>query len=146
MTGCRLPDTLVYKEYNETNPDMSDPVLSSSLGVYPAGVGMTKVTFAFNHDVYLADVLAHPLNRPHYSLPQGALDAIRLHSCYPFFDKGEYRNLMAPEDEVLLQNLRTFNTCDLYSKTDKVVADLELIKAEFGPLVETFFDGEELWF
>jgi inositol oxygenase len=147
VTGCRLPGSLVYDEYNSSNPDMADPLLSTALGVYPKGIGMTRVTFAFNHDVYLADLLEHPLNRPHHSLPQEAIDIIRLHSCYPFFDKGEYKDLMDPTyDEKLLENLIRFNKCDLYSKTDKVIANLDMMKEEFGELIEKFFDGTPLWF
>lgn len=146
VTGCRLPASLVYPEYNRTNPDMQDPLMSTPLGVYTKGQGMTTLTYAFNHDVYLADVLAHPLNHGHHSLPQDALDVIRLHSCYPFFDKGDYKELMGPGDDVLLENVRLFNRCDLYSKTDKLVATLDMIKEEFGDLIDAFFDGAPLWF
>ena len=49
-------------------------------------------------------------------------------------------------DETLLANLCRFNKCDLYSKTDKIVATLDTIKEEFGSLIEKFFDKESLWF
>lgn len=146
VTGCALPPCLVYPEFNSLNPDMADPGLSSPQGIYSKGQGMLNLTYAFNHDVYMADILEAPVNRAHHSLPQEAIDVIRLHSCYPFFDKGAYKDLMGPGDDVLLENLQAFNQCDLYSKTDKVIATLDMIKEEFGPLLGMFFDGEALWF
>jgi inositol oxygenase len=53
-----------------------------------------------------------------HSLPREALAILRLHSCYPLHERGEYAQLLAPGDELLIEAVRRFQKYDLYSKAD----------------------------
>jgi inositol oxygenase len=55
--GCRIPDGVVYPEFNSLNPDMKDPVLSSELGIYEEGCGLENLIMAWGHDEYMYRVL-----------------------------------------------------------------------------------------
>jgi len=46
VVGCALPDTCVYPEFNETNPDMQDGRYNTSKGIYQEGCGIDNVDLA----------------------------------------------------------------------------------------------------
>jgi len=141
VLGCALPPSLVFPEYNVYSPHFD----ASGYGIYKPHCGIRTLEFTYSHDVYLADLLRHPLNAPLHRLPPTAIDIIYLHSFYPFFDQDAYTHFMAPGDEDLKTLLQYFNQCDLYSKTNEVKVTLALLKETFGDLVKEYFPSEEIW-
>jgi inositol oxygenase len=73
QVGCRIPDCTVLPELNALNPDMSDPVYSTPLGMYEPGCGIDNLKFAWGHDEYMYRMLLH--NKA--SIPPQGLACIR---------------------------------------------------------------------
>ena len=53
VLGCRIPDSAVYPDLNDLNPDMHDPRYASENGVYAPGCGIMSLRFAIGHDEYM---------------------------------------------------------------------------------------------
>jgi inositol oxygenase len=117
VVGARIPDSVVMPEFNGLNPDMSDPVMSTELGVYPPNVGMHNLHYAWGHDEYIYQLVKH--NK--CTLPADAFAILRFHSLYPWHKSGEYKQFMAPGDEALIRAVRDFNQFDLYTKASGTV-------------------------
>ena len=77
VVGCKLPDSCVYPEFNELNPDMQDSRYNTELGVYEAGCGLDKLHLAWGHDEYLYQVLK---NHPNNQIPEAGMAMVRYHS------------------------------------------------------------------
>ena len=73
----------------------------------------------FGHDEYLYLVLSG--NRTKHLLPKEYWDIIRFHSLYPWHSGSAYIQFMSSADVTLRQNVRQFNSFDLYSKDDPFV-------------------------
>jgi inositol oxygenase len=103
VVGCRIPDSTVYPEFNELNPDMKDPRYTSENGVYSPGCGIMNLRFAAGHDEYMYRFLLQN-NPPLAAFPE-ALAIIRLHSCYPWHKGGAYRQFHKSDgsDDALLE-------------------------------------------
>jgi len=115
IVGCRLPDCCVLSEFNKLNPDMSNPLYNTDLGMYQANCGLDNVKFAYGHDEYLYRMLI--ANKT--TIPPEGLAMIRYHSCYPWHTGGAYRQLMNDHDHEMLKWVLKFNKYDLYTKTDE---------------------------
>lgn len=134
VVGCKLPDTVVYPEFNELNPDMQDPRYNTELGVYEEGCGMDNLQLAWGHDEYLYQVLKH---HPGNKLPEEGMVMIRYHSFYPWHTGGSYQRLMSEKDKKYKEWITDFNQYDLYSKSDKVF-ELEEVKDYYQPIAEKY--------
>jgi inositol oxygenase len=108
--GCRFSERIVYHEFFEQNPDSTDPLLSSRLGVYEESCGLRNVLMSWGHDEYLYHVLKG-------RLPEPALYMIRYHSFYAWHREGEYDWLCDDHDRAMLPWVQKFNPYDLYSKS-----------------------------
>src|SRR5690606_9289323 len=86
VVGCRLPDTLVFPEYNALNPDMQDPVMSTEYGIYEPHCGIHNLYWAYGHDEYMYQMLV----ANNTTIPEEGLAMIRFHSAYPLHREGEY--------------------------------------------------------
>jgi inositol oxygenase len=115
VVGCEIPENaVVFPEFNELNPDMSDSRYNTKYGIYEKQCGLDKLMFAWGHDEYMYRMLV----ANNCSIPQAGLDMIRYHSAYPMHDKGAYKHLLRPEDEERLNWVRLFNRYDLYTKDE----------------------------
>ena len=47
FTGCQIPDTIVFPEFNVLNADMSDARFNSTHGVYTPGMGFRNAVPSF---------------------------------------------------------------------------------------------------
>ena len=110
VVGAALPATNVYPEYNVLSPDATHPVYGTAMGMYAESCGLDNLKFAFGHDEYMYRLLLHNKCK----IPKPGLDVIRLHSCYPWHARGEYRQFMKEEDYVSLKWVQEFNKYDLY--------------------------------
>jgi len=115
IVGCRIPDTVVFPEFNQLNQDMQNPAYNTEYGIYQPHCGLHNLTFAWGHDEYLYQLLK--FNQT--SIPEEGLAMIRFHSCYPWHKEKEYQHLMAEGDAELMDWVLEFNKFDLYTKADK---------------------------
>ena len=145
ITGCGLPSTLVYPEFNTFNPDMTDPTLSTKYGMYTPNIGLSNCRCSWGHDEYLYRVLKD--NKT--NLPDEALYIIRFHSLYAFHDKSEYSHLWDDRDQKMQSLVKTFSSYDLYTKSDipkeHMNEYLETLKPYYKDLVNKYI-GEFLYF
>jgi inositol oxygenase len=51
--GCRIPDSVVFPEFNAFNKDMQDPRYNKPLGIYQPHCGIENVMWAWGHDEYM---------------------------------------------------------------------------------------------
>ncbi|GBG25834.1 Inositol oxygenase [Hondaea fermentalgiana] len=138
--GCRIPDEVVFPEFNQLNPDMKDPKLSSALGIYETGCGLDNVLFAYGHDEYMYRML----KANNTSLPDEALAMIRYHSCYPWHQGGAYEALMTPRDHEMKKWVLLFNQYDLYTKSD-AKPDVEALWPYYQSLIDKYLPGKLRW-
>lgn len=134
VVGCQLPDTCVYPEFNELNPDMADDRYNTPLGIYEPHCGLDSLELAWGHDEYLYQVLK---NHPGNKIPEPGMVMIRYHSFYPWHTGGSYAELTNEKDEQYKDWVMDFNKYDLYTKSEKLY-DLEEIKAYYLPIAEKY--------
>lgn len=131
--GCKFDERIILPETFAANPDTTDPVYSTPLGIYTPGCGLDNVMLSWGHDEYLYHVV-----RDQSLLPPEALAMIRYHSFYPWHREGAYRELMCERDWDMLKAVQAFNPYDLYSKSDGVPS-VEELKPYYMELIEEFF-------
>lgn len=142
VVGAALPDTLVYPEFNDLNPDMHDPRYNTATGIYPENCGIDQLELAWGHDEYLYQVLC---NHSGNKLPREGMVMIRYHSFYPWHTGNSYSQLTGETDELYKQWILDFNQYDLYSKS-KVIYDLDDIKEYYAPIAEKYLGTEDIYF
>jgi inositol oxygenase len=135
--GCAFDPRIVFAEYFAENPDASDPVYSSPLGIYAPGCGLAQVHLSWGHDEYLFHVM-----RPY--LPEPALAILRWHSLYAVHRDGAYGHLLGPRDHELLAWVRRFQPFDLYSKRDDP-PDWERLRPRYERLAAEFLPNQLVW-
>jgi len=140
VVGCKLPESIVFPEFNALNADMANPLLNTPCGIYEEHCGFDKLHFAFGHDEYMFRMLL--ANKT--TLPQEALAIIRYHSCYPWHTGGEYEHFMNEEDHKMKEWVLKFNQYDLYTKSD-FRPDLQDLKPYYSTLIEKYCPGKLRW-
>lgn len=139
IVGCELPDTLVYSEFNNLNPDMYNPKFNSKYGIYEPGCGLENVKCSWGHDEYLYHVLKH--NK--INLPEEAFYIIRYHSLYAHHKENSYSHFMNDYDKKMIVWLKLFNRYDLYTKKDVDIVTPK-IKNYYKDLLDKYFKKELL--
>ncbi|KAL7494774.1 hypothetical protein ACHAWT_003347 [Skeletonema menzelii] len=130
VLGCSIPnDAVVFPEFNELNPNMSNPKYNTEYGMYEANCGLDELKFAWGHDEYMYRMLV----ANNCSIPREGLDMIRYHSAYPWHDKGAYRHLMKPDDLERKKWIQLFNKFDLYTKDGNNELRGEKMKEQLWP-------------
>lgn len=140
VVGCRIPECVVYPEFNNLNPDMHDPTMSTKTGIYEHNCGLRNLKFAFGHDEYMYQMLKY--NK--CNIPEDGLQMIRLHSCYPVHTADCYSELLAVGDAKVINKVRDFNTFDLYTKMDKR-PDIDLLWSYYQSLIDKYCPGKLKW-
>ena len=136
IVGCKIPDTIVFPEFNKNNPDAKDDRYNTQLGMYKPNCGLDQVLCSWGHDEYLYQILSSDKNI--HSLPDEALYIIRFHSLYLHHDKNSYHYLLSKKDETNLKWLHVFNQYDLYSKSDEEI-DIDQLKPYYLSLISKYF-------
>lgn len=137
VVGCKIPDSIVYPEFNKLNKDVQANFHNTEYGMYSASCGLEQLVFAFGHDEYMYRLLKHN----NCTIPEEGLQMIRLHSCYLLHKEGEYKHLLRPEDEETLQWVREFNKADLYTKHDER-PDMEAMWKYYQPIIDKYCPGK----
>jgi len=140
IVGCKIPDSIVYPEFNELNPDMKDPIKGTEHGIYKPGQGLSTAKASFGHDEYLYQLL----RRNKVELPEEAYYMVRFHSLYPWHKENAYAWLEDDTDRRMKWWVRLFNKYDLYTKAPRKVDEVEA-RAYYGGLVKKFFKDEIMW-
>jgi inositol oxygenase len=140
VVGCRIPDSVVFPEFNALNPDMGDERYNTEYGVYEPHCGIANLQFAWGHDEYLYRMLVHNKS----TIPPEGLAMIRYHSCYPWHKEKEYQHLMAEGDQEMLDWVLEFNKFDLYTKAD-VRPDVEKLWPYYQTLIDKYLPGKLQW-
>jgi inositol oxygenase len=120
--GCAFDKRIIYPDTFTANPDSTNPIYSTKLGIYSPGCGLDNVMLSWGHDEYLYHIV-----KEQSTLPPEALAMVRYHSFYPWHSAGAYRELMNEHDEKMLEAVKAFNPYDLYSKSDEVPS-IEVLK------------------
>jgi len=141
ILGCEIPDTVVFPEFNQDNPDSKNPKYNTPLGIYTEHCGLDQLMCSWGHDEYLYQVLKHN----NVSLPEEALYIVRFHSLYPYHSKGSYKQFTNEKDEQMFEWLSRFNQYDLYSKSDETL-DTKEIKDYYKNLIDKYLNGGKLYF
>jgi len=137
IVGCRLPDSLVYSEFNKLNPDMDNPKYNSKYGIYKPECGLENVRCSWGHDEYLYQILKH--NK--INLPDEAFYIIRYHSLYAHHKENSYSHLMNDYDRRMIGWLKLFNKYDLYTKKDVDIVTPK-IEIYYKDLLDKYFVKE----
>jgi inositol oxygenase len=139
VVGCKIPDKIVFPEFNELNPDMSNSNYNTMLGMYAPNCGLDNVLVSWGHDEYLYQILKH--NK--CPLPDEAFYIIRFHSLYCHHKEAQYNQLMNAKDKQMLPWLTLFNKYDLYTKTDEQMVTNET-KKYYSDLVNKYLKCDNL--
>jgi inositol oxygenase len=142
VVGCRLPDTVVYPEFNDLNPDMHDERYNTDLGVYQEDCGIDNVHLAWGHDEYFYQVLK---NHPTHKIPEKGMVMVRYHSFYPWHSEGSYEKLTNKKDDQYKEWIKDFNQYDLYSKSNHMY-QLEELKEYYQPIAEKYLGSGPIYF
>lgn len=67
------------------------------------------------------------------------MDIIRFHSFYPWHSSGCYKQFESEYDKELLNDVKYFNSFDLYSKEDTEFVLTDEIKSYYDDLLDEFF-------
>lgn len=142
LVGCKIPETCVYPEFNQLNPDMQNPQYNTPCGIYQQNCGIDYTLKAWGHDEYLYNVLK---NHPQNKIPEQGMIMIRYHSFYPWHTGGSYTHLMNQKDYQYIQWVKDFNQYDLYTKRPETY-NLEEIKAYYLPIIKKYLGPEPVNF
>ncbi len=140
VVGCELPDSCVFPEFNQLNPDMQDERYNTQYGMYDQNCGLDKLSLAWGHDEYLYRVL---LNHPGNAIPKEGMVMIRYHSFYPWHTGSNYTHLLNEDDHQYLKWIQDFNQYDLYSKNDRQYK-LEEVWDYYEPIVYKYLGNKEI--
>lgn len=141
IVGCQLPDSCVYPEFNQENPDSNNSKLNTPLGIYNKSVGLDNCLCAWGHDEILYQILREIPN----SLPEEAYYLIRFHSLYPYHTGGAYQELINEKDKKMKDILLIFNKFDLYTKED-MEANVDELRGYYQKIIDKYFSSDILNF
>jgi len=142
ILGCKLPEGIIYQEFNELNPDMKNPKYNTNNGIYQLNCGLDNMICSWGHDEYLYQILMSEKN-PN-TLPEEAKYIARFHSLYAYHDKQEYFRFQSENDKLFYKTLKQFNKYDLYSKSDEIF-DIEKVKPYYIGLLNKYFNNSFLY-
>ena len=140
LVGCKIPDKIVYNEFNKDNPDMNNSKYSTKYGIYKKNCGLDSTICSWGHDEYLYQVLKYNKTK----LPDEALYIIRYHSLYVHHKENEYEHLINEKDKSYLKWLKIFNKYDLYTKSDNKI-DNDIMEY-YNKLINKYLNNGELFF
>jgi inositol oxygenase len=141
IVGCKIPDGIVFPEFNIHNSDTNHGVYNTKLGIYEENCGLDQVYCSWGHDEYLYQVLKHN----QCPLPEEALYIIRFHSLYSYHKNDEYQYLTNKKDKEMFKWLKLFNQYDLYTKSDQIILSQES-KDYYHKLIKKYLGKNELYF
>jgi inositol oxygenase len=146
VVGCQIPDSVVFPEFNDLNPDMKSRKYNTKHGMYESKCGLYNLKMAWGHDEYGYQVLKNhteklkAANHPHL-IPDEGLDIIRYHSCYPWHTEHEYSWATTHKDDNLKHAVLRFNKYDLYTKKG-TRPDMKALWPYYQTLIDKYLPGK----
>lgn len=125
--GCAYAKEVVFSEFFQNNPDISDGRYNTKYGVYSSNCGLKNVHLSWGHDEYVYHMVKD-------RLPEPALYMLRYHSFYAQHRENGYTHLMDEHDREMFKWVKLFNPYDLYSKSD-VPPDWNNLRGYYEDLV-----------
>jgi inositol oxygenase len=107
--GCAHSDKIVYPEFFSANPDSTNEMYNTTLGIYSQNCGLENVTMSWGHDEYVYQMMKN-------YIPEQGLYMLRYHSFYSQHRENAYDHLMSKHDHEMFKWVNLFNPYDLYSK------------------------------
>jgi len=144
VVGCRLPEKIVYPEFNKLNKDVDNSIYRTKYGIYRANCGLDNCLVAYGHDEYLYQVL---VKNKGVKLPPEALYIIRYHSLYPWHTENEYSHLESSYDKNMKPKVVQFNSYDLYTKenTNYTEKQLKELREYYSRLIKKYLPETLYW-
>lgn len=144
ILGCRLPEKIVYPEFNQLNKDVDNPIYKTKYGIYRPNCGLDNCLVAYGHDEYLYQVLH---KNKGVKLPPEALYIIRYHSLYPWHTENEYGHLESTYDQKMKPKVIEFNSYDLYTKdnTNYTEKQLKELREYYSRLIKKYLPETLYW-
>ena len=137
VTGCAWPESIVYHQYFDANPDREIAGYQTKLGAYTEGCGLDAVDLSWGHDEYMSIVC-----KPY--MPLESIYMLRYHSFYPWHQEGAYDYLCNAQDRQMLHWLNEFNQYDLYSKGHEK-PDVDTLRPYYEGLIAKYFPTQINW-
>jgi inositol oxygenase len=138
--GCKFSDKIVFHNYFKLNDDNDNPLYNTKYGIYKQGCGLDNLIMSFGHDEYLYQVLKH--NK--CLIPEIGLRIIRYNSFYSWHSHGAYTYFMDESDYELRKYCKIFSKCDLYSKDNNTVPNIDKLKDYYQGLINKYFPNQLL--
>lgn len=139
--GAPFSDKNILHESFKNNPDYKNETYQTGCGVYQKGCGLSNVTMSWGHDEYIYRVIA---GNSQCTLPLPALYMLRYHSFYPWHRENAYIELTDEQDRDMLQYVKEFNECDLYSKSE-TPPNVEELAPYYKKLIDKYLPGKLRW-
>ena len=139
--GCAFSKDIIYYNHFMRNYDFFHPIYSSQYGIYKPNCGLDNVLFSFGHDEYLYRVLKHNKCK----IPDLGLRIIRYHSFYAFHKNNAYEYLMNDKDYELRDWCKKFSSCDLYTKDNDNLPNIDELKGRYDKLIDKYCPGILEW-
>jgi len=151
VVGCKIPDKVVFPEFNGLNPDMSNPQYNTKLGIYKENCGLDNCLTSWGHDEYLYQILKY--NKQfckNETIPDIGLDIIRYHSLYPWHHQNTYEYLENSKDKETKKWVKEFNHYDLYTKINNTslcdFEELKQVKAYYQTIIDKYLPPNGILF
>ena len=134
------------------NPDSENSAYNTKFGMYEKACGLDNLLASFGHDeaIYQAMVANMEMGSFKKDLPEGTLDFLRWHSCYPMHTGTSqkavgYEHLLGEADLDRLKEVKRLSGFDLYSKNVVKDPEGELYSRlqEVLPHVDEFVDPDK---
>ena len=133
ILGCRIPNNIVYSEFNESNEE-------TELGIYKENCGLDKCIITWGHDEYLYQILKNS----DCTIPEIGLKVIRYHSLYPWHKEDNYEKLENDKDKAVKKWVKLFNGYDLYSKENTEISN-EKLEIYYKNLINKYFKKDIIY-
>ena len=140
ILGHRIPNSVVFNEFNELNQDHLK-YKDSKYGSYQPHCGLNNTYCSFGHDEYLYQMLK--FNQ--IDLPEEAYYMIRFHSLYLWHQENEYGHLENETDRKMKSHVQNFNKYDLYTKDDIQKLDLKNLREYYDKIVKKYIKEDLFW-
>lgn len=141
VVGCKIPDCVIFPEFNLLNKDYHHEIYRTELGMYEEKCGLDKLLFAYGHDEYLYQMLI----ANQCLIPIEGLAMIRFHSSYPWHQGGAYHQFMNDIDHKNLKWVLEFNKYDLYTKDQKGLdRPIEELWEYYQQIIDKYLPSDEL--
>lgn len=138
--GMPYNDRIVFHQFFAENPDQKASWISNPFGLYSKKCGLSNVHMSWGHDEYIYRVCVGNGS----TLPLPALYMLRYHSAYPIHRENQYLELCDEKDLEMLDWVKKFNECDLYSKSHEP-PKVEELAPYYKKLIAKYFPPVLKW-